>query len=233
MQDDQAISHLLLDPALQELRAGALEQSIVARVSNGRISQDDGLARGSSFAQIKDDGILHDYQLAVERAQTWTGMTRFGFNAMLASPQYKNKLRLKPERMERIIHFLTVPDAKSRENDRMDAQSKHQSQRWIYENGNLYRKESRLQQPRRHVSANEVFDILTAEHLRSGHHGRDKMLKLLEVKYIGYTKDELMYVLERCLVCSAKHIRGAAARRKKHKRSSDVEVTEVMPAFHQ
>jgi hypothetical protein len=47
------------------------------------------------------------------------------------------------------------------------------------------------------------------------------MLKVLEAKYIGYTKDELMYVLDHCLTCSSKHIRGAAARRKELKQGSD------------
>ena len=71
------------------------------------------------------------------------------------------------------------------------------------------------------MGADEVFDILTAEHLKSGHHGRDKMLKILEAKYIGYTKDELMYVLDHCLACSSKHIRGAAARRKGLKQGNE------------
>ena len=168
-----------------------------------------------------DGDILHDYHLAVERAQTWTGISRFGFNSMLASPEYKNKLRMKPEKMERIVHFLTNPDAKSQEKNRADAQAKHQAQQWMYQDGILYRKESRLQQPRRHVTADEVFDILTAEHLRSGHHGRDKMLKVLEAKYIGYTKDELMYVIDSCLVCSSKQIRGAAARRRENRQAGE------------
>ena len=103
---------------------------------------------------------------------------------MLASQDYKNKLRLKPDKMERIVHFLTTPDAKSREKDRGDAQAKHQAQQWLYQDGVLFRKDSRLQLPRRHVTVDEVFDIITAEHLRSGHHGRDKMLKVLEVREI-------------------------------------------------
>lgn len=96
----------------------------------------------------------------------------------------------------------------------------------IYHERHLYRKESRLQQPRRHVAAGEVFDVLTAEHLQSGHQGRDKMLKILEAKYIGYTKDELMFVLDRCSVCSEKHIRGAAARRREKRLSSTRDVVE-------
>lgn len=100
----------------------------------------------------------------------------------------------------------------------------------MYEDGHLFRKESRLQQPRRHVSANEVFDILTAEHLLSGHQGRDKMLKILETKYIGYTKDELMFVLDRCSVCSAKQIRGAAARRRENRQSGALDLGAASPS---
>ena len=180
-----------------------------------------------------EDNILNDYDIAVERAQTWTMTARFGFKAMLASPEYKNKLRMKPDKMERITHFLTVPDAKSREKNRADAQAKHQAQNWLYQDGVLYRKESRLQHPRRHVGADEVFDILTAEHVKSCHHGRDKMLKVLEAKYIGYTKDELMYVLDHCLVCSSKHIRGAAARRKELKQGNEFDLVSPAPPVGQ
>ena len=208
---------LVLDPALQQdgAKRGARQNGI----------HKDGQLRSvvhqqaSSSASAND--ILKYYDLAVERAQTWTMSARFGFNAMLASSDYKNKLRLIPDKKDRIIHFLTEPDAKSRERDRADAQAKHQAHNWLYQDGILYRKESRLQQPRRHVGADEVFDILTAEHLKSGHHGRDKMLKILESKYIGYTKDELMYVLDHCLACSSKHIKGAAARRKGLKQGNE------------
>lgn len=144
----------LIDPAL----AGPQNQQCVA----------PSVAQRSSAIQAGGD-ILKDDDLAIERAQTWTGVARFGFNAMLVSADYKNKLRLQPGKMERIIHFLTTPDAKSREKDRADAQTKHQAQQWLYQDSILYRKESRLQQPRRHVTSHEVFDILTAEHLRSGH----------------------------------------------------------------
>ena len=51
-----------------------------------------------------------------------------------------------------------------------------------------------------------VFQMLASsdEHLKSGH-GRDKMLKILKSKYTGYTKEELIYVLDHCLACSSKH----------------------------
>jgi hypothetical protein len=220
MQSKQSTQDLVLDPALQQSESssqGSQEHSQENAPSISRRSQQE----ASLFVPAAEDDILKDYDIAVERAQTWTMTARFGFNAMLASPEYKNKLRLKPDKLERILHFLMVPEAKSRERDRADAQAKHQAQNWLYQGGILYRKESRLQHPRRHVAANEVFDILTAEHLKSGHHGRDKMLKVLEAKYIGYTKDELMYVLDHCLTCSSKHIRGAAARRKELKQGSD------------
>ena len=211
-------NELLLDPALQQAdaRHQAGQNGILKGGRHAPVAQQE---QAGSSASAQD--ILKDYDLAVERAQTWTMSARFGFNAMLASSDYKNKLRLKPEKKDRIVHFLTKPDAKSRERDRSDAQAKHQAQNWLCQDGILYRKESRLQYPRRHVGADEVFDILTAEHLRSGHHGRDKMLKILESKYIGYTKDELMYVLDHCLACSSKHIRGAAARRKGLKQGNE------------
>ena len=214
-------SDILLDPALQSPANdfGGYGRHERATQSSVRQRRGDELQaqRRLPFQVDKAGDILQDYDLAIERGCTWTGISRFGFNAMLASSEYKNKLRLSSDKAERIIHFLTTPDAKSREKDRTDAQIKHQAQHWMYENGTLYRKDSRLQQSRRHVSANEVFDILTAEHMRSGHHGRDKMLKALQVKYIGYTKDELMYILDHCLVCASKHIRGAAGRRKENK----------------
>lgn len=92
-----------------------------------------------------------------------------------------------------------------------------------------------MQQPRRHVSAEKAFDVLTAEHLKASHQGRDKMLKVLEGRYIGYTKAELMLVLDRCSVCSQKHIRGAAMRRRENVQSRNFDVsltslpTEVDP----
>ncbi len=167
------------------------------------------------------DDILQDYDLAVERAQTWTGVARFGFNAMLASTEHKNKLRLKPENMERIVFFLTNPDAKSQDGGTADAQTrkaKFQAHQWTLYDGQLYRNPDQAHKThRRHVATHEVFDILTAEHLIAGHLGRDKSIKLLADKYIGYNKDELLYVLEHCLVCSGKYIRGAVARRQEQK----------------
>lgn len=215
----------MIDPALDAPVTLSVQTSVLPESSSHAVT------RGNSppLPRAPAD-ILNDYDLAVERAQTWTGPARFGFNAMLASPDYKNKLRLRPDKMERIVFFLVTPDAKSREKDRADAQAKHQSQQWLYHHGSLYRKESRLSTPRRHVSALQAFDVLTAEHLRSGHHGRDKMLKILEAKYIGYTKDELMYILDHCTVCSSKHIRGAAARRRENKHTTDpgVEMSDEM-----
>lgn len=38
--------------------------------------------------------------------------------------------------------------------------------------------------------------------MRSDHCRRDKMLKLLEVKYIGYIEEELIHVVEQCSICS-------------------------------
>ena len=200
----------MIDPALSghETQHGLLASSIQHHaVANADLS--------TPFRPERD--ILQDHDLAIQRAQTWTGLTRFGFNALLASSEYKNKLRLKPSKRDRIIYFLTHPTAASQAKDRADAQAKHQSQQWLYQSGILYRKESRLQQPRRHLAAEEVFDVLTAEHLVAGHAGRDKMLKVLEGKYIGYTKEEVMWVLEHCLVCCGKQIRGAAARRRERK----------------
>lgn len=48
----------------------------------------------------------------------------------LAAPAYKNKLRLRTDKLDRIVYFLTTPDAKSREKDRSDAQAKHQAGQW-------------------------------------------------------------------------------------------------------
>lgn len=211
---------LILDPVLQQ-SSSDLELRRPSLQGNG-VAQSRVVGEHVDFIlPALEDDILKDYDIAVERAQTWTMTSRFGFNAMLASADYKNKLRLKSDKMERIVHFLTVPGARSRERDRADAQAKHQAQNWIYQDGILYQKESRLQHPRRHVGTDEVFDILTAEHLKSGHQGRDKMLKILEKKYIGYTKDEIMYILDHCLACSSKPIRGAAARRKGLKQGND------------
>ena len=212
---DEPAPHILLDPELQEPPWSLNGHQVHEEAGEGQPRPP------VSTAHDFEDDILNDHDLVVQRAQTWTGITRFGFNAMLASPEYKNKLRLKPDKMERIVYFLTKPDAKIRDGDRADSQAKHQARLWMYQNGILYRRESRLQQPRRHVSASEVFNILTAEHLRSGHHGRDKLLRVLEVKYIGYTKPEVMYILDHCPVCSNKHIRGAVARRRNQYRQSN------------
>lgn len=218
---DQTLRELLLDPALHEPPVEQRHGEAVQR----RVLDTRGHEQPHVLVNlfVQRDDILLDYDLAVERAQAWAGTARFSFNAMLVGPEYKNKLRLTAGKLERIVHFLTAPGAKSREKDRADAQVKHQSRKWLYDGGVLYRKDSRSGHLRRHISAEEVFDILTAEHLRSTHHGRDKMLKVLEAKYIGYTKDELMFVIDHCLVCSSKQIRGAAARRRVKRQIGDLE----------
>jgi hypothetical protein len=218
MRHPEMSDGILLDPTLQE----------PPRPVEGRKRRRSELLQPSRQGQTpravtivdRSSDILANLDIAVERAQAWTGFARFGFNAMLASADYKNKLRLKQDKLDRIVYFLAHPEAKSRERDRADAQAKHQARQWTLQGGVLYRKGPQRDQLRRHVPSYEVFDILTAEHIQSVHLGRDKMLKLLEVKYIGYTKDELMYVLEHCLVCSGKCIRGAAAKRRQQKQDN-------------
>ena len=120
---------------------------------------------------------------------------------MLASPEYRNELRLKPDKAYWILYFLTFPDAPCREKDGADAVTKQQAQHWTLLDDRLCIKADRSHSIRRHVAADEVFDILTAEHLRHDHAGRDEMLKMLESRYIGYTKAEVMYVIANCSTC--------------------------------
>lgn len=72
-----------------------------------------------------------------------------------------------------------------------DHQTKYQAANWLLRDGRLYRKaESKGGRSdislRRHLDVDEVWDVLTAEHLRSEHLGRDRLRKALEKRFIGY-----------------------------------------------
>jgi hypothetical protein len=118
------------------------------------------------------------------------------------------------KKRERMMQYLQNPDKEPLLCDgSRDHQTKYQAAHWTVLDGKLYRKpeSGRVARYRRHLDYFEAWDVLTVEHVRSGHLGRDKLRKVLEQSYIGYTLQEIMFVLKECKKCAG---RGLNAERK-------------------
>jgi hypothetical protein len=124
---------------------------------------------------------------------------------MVTADGYVNRYRMHMKRRQRLTHYLEHPDLEPVLCDgSKDHQTKYQAKDWTWQDGKLYRKpeSGRVGTFRRHLDETEAWDVLTREHLRSGHLGRDKLRKRLEQRYIGYTLQEIMFVLKECKRCS-------------------------------
>ena len=146
-------------------------------------------------------------ELEAERAQLWSADSRKVFHEMVTAPGYINRYRLHMKKRERMMQYLQNPDKEPLLCDgSRDHQTKYQAAHWTVLNGKLYRnpESGRVARYRRHLDYFEVWDVLTMEHLRSGHLGRDKLRKVLEQNYIGYTLQEIMFVLKECKKCAGR-----------------------------
>lgn len=161
-----------------------------------------------------DDNIpLSDADLNEIVSHPWTESSKHEFYTKFnaSNPTYKNKLRLAPDAEQRVRHFLLNPsshlDPNSPADARLKARSKSYTLHPFHSSGILYRNDSTTL--RRHVSEAEVWELLTSEHVKSGHKGRDRMLSLIKERFIGYTLDELMFVLGTCRVCARARMGGS------------------------
>lgn len=151
--------------------------------------------------------------LGGERARCWSLESRNAFHAMINSSRYINRYRLTPAKRRRLKAVLSDPTLEPlNPNGSKDHQTKYQAANWTLRNEELYRvpnadDSSKGHHFRQHLDENEVWDTLTAEHVISGHLGRDKLRKLLEKKYIGYTLQEIMFILRECRQCNGKDSR--------------------------
>lgn len=145
-----------------------------------------------------------DDALEQQRQSIWSKDAHQSFHAMVTADGYVNRYRLHMKKKQRLIHYLEQPDVEPLLCDgSKDHQTKYQAENWIWREGQLFRKpeSGRVAALRRHLDYDEAWDVLTREHLRSGHLGRDKLRKRLEQRYIGYTLQELMFVLKNCARC--------------------------------
>ncbi|KAK5168134.1 uncharacterized protein LTR77_006702 [Saxophila tyrrhenica] len=149
-----------------------------------------------------------------ERQSLWSKDSRAAFHEMVTAEGYVARYRMHMKKKQRMIHQLEHPDLEITLCDgSKDHQTKYQSANWTLMNGLLYRKpeSGRVGKLRRHLDELEAWDVLTREHLRSGHLGRDKLRKRLEQRYIGYTLQEIMFVLKECRRCGGHEKRSPLA----------------------
>lgn len=146
-----------------------------------------------------------------QRLACWSLEARRAFQKMIEAPGYTNRYRLSPVKRERMIHYLLDPNKEpTLEDTKRDHQTRYQSANFTLHHGHLYRKPeagSRVGTLRRHLDETGIWDVLTSEHLRSNHLGRDKLRKVLEKLYIGYTLQEVMFVLKECKLCKSNSVR--------------------------
>ena len=149
-----------------------------------------------------------DRELDHERRRNWSDSARGAFHVMITAPGYINRYRLNPKKRQLMLHYLRNPDVVPMNPDgTKDHQSRYQAAHWTLSDGSLYRKpdSGRVGKLRRHLNESEVWDVLTTKHLCSGAHlGRDKLRKRLEGRFIGYTLQEIMFVLRECQRCGGR-----------------------------
>lgn len=112
-------------------------------------------------------------------------------------------------------YFVLHPAASIDPRYASDARLKNRSKAYTLHppapHGHLYRADTSTGTLRRHVGDHEVWEMLTAEHVRSGHKGRDRMLGIIKERFVGYTLEELMFVLSTCRVCQGARGGGGAS----------------------
>ena len=148
---------------------------------------------------------LPDPDLEAERSRLWSQDARKGFHAMVTEEKYVNRYRMHMKKVQRMSHYLDHPDLDPHLCDgSKDHQTKYQAVNWTLIDGKLCRKpeSGRVGKLRRHIDEIEAWEVITAEHVRSGHAGRDRLRKRLEGRYIGYTLQEIMFVLKECKRCN-------------------------------
>ncbi|KAK3725101.1 hypothetical protein LTR37_000612 [Vermiconidia calcicola] len=137
----------------------------------------------------------------------WSSDSRNAFHEMVTARDYVNRYRMHMKKRQRLTHYLEHPDLEPHLCDgTKDHQTKYQAVNWTLVDGKLCRKpeSGRVGTLRRHLDEVEAWEVLTAEHLRSGHAGRDRLRKVLERRYIGYTLQEIMSVLKECNKCAGR-----------------------------
>ena len=145
--------------------------------------------------------------LSLDLAENWSEESREAFQTMISAPGYVNRYRLDPKKKTLFEKYLHDPSKEPlNEDGTRDHQMRYQASHWLLANGHLYRrpKSSRSDHLRRHLDTEEVWSAITAEHLRHGHFGRDKLRKALDRRYIGYSPQEIMFVLKECKRCSGR-----------------------------
>ncbi|KAK3698470.1 hypothetical protein LTR37_016941 [Vermiconidia calcicola] len=146
-----------------------------------------------------------DEILQQARKAMWSSDSRNAFHEMVTAPGYVNRYRMHMKKRQRLTHYLEHPDLEPHLCDgSKDHQTKYQAVNWTLVDGKLCRKpeSGRVGTLRSHLDEVEAWEVLTAEHLRSGHAGRDRLRKVLERRYIGYTLQEIMFVLKECNKCA-------------------------------
>ena len=130
------------------------------------------------------------HALLSERDIVFSDTARQAFQAMINAPGYVNRYRLSPLKHQRILDYLSNPEVDPTNGDgSKDHQTRYQAAHWTLIEGKLYRKaeskKDEIGSLRRHVDADEAWDVLTSQHLKSGHLGRDRLRKRLEREFIG------------------------------------------------
>ena len=210
------------------------EETAVGPSTSAQVAQLDGFASLDQSppetsripgANIRPPSPLSTPEMDAERMELWSPEARKAFHDMVTSPGYINRYRLHMKKRERMMQYLQNPDREPMLCDgSRDHQTKYQAAHWTVMEGKLYRnpESGRVPRYRRHLDDFEAWDVLTMEHIRSGHLGRDKLRKVLEQNYIGYTLQEIMFVLKECKKCAN---RGVNTERKDS--SNDVEMEDA------
>ena len=176
-----------IDPALQGLRRLAPKEIVVLEDAPLKPSRGPKSVPGSR----SPSPLPYPTDLLREREMTWSDSAHQSFHAMIKAPGYVNRYRLDPAKYQRLLTYLRNSEVDPMNADgSKDHQTKYQAASWVLKDGKLYKKADSKRSggtagPRKHLDVDEVWDVLTAEHLRTAHLGRDRLRKVLEKRFIG------------------------------------------------
>jgi hypothetical protein len=124
------------------------------------------------------------------------------FEEYINSNTYHNREQLPYEKWHQMHVLLDDPTIKPE--DRETINLKHRTQlNFELIHNKLYRqKDKRHLNPRYVVPKSEVFDVITQEHLKLLHAGRNKVWPAIEQQYYGIKREDVEFILKRCKNCT-------------------------------
>lgn len=138
-----------------------------------------------------------------EVSSHWADDSRLAFIQQFSRESHL--LMVEPDRERLIRHYVLSPDARA--STKRQYRYRTDAKEYVLEGEALYHETSeggvrkRVQQL---TSAQQVWEVITAEHCRSGHGGRDSVKERLGKRWRGWNRKDIQFIINRCQTCAGK-----------------------------